>query len=122
MFLKNLVKISNFLDEKGHFECADSIDQLSEKIPMLESEHGKPIEGIIVDVLDKDEHGHSSKSKNPDSYMTLPLLKKIRDLSNSMCSMIDEDDKVEDWIESYVSQMSKMMDDVHTAWKYRYKK
>ena len=118
MLLKNLIKISNKLDEMGKFEHADKFDDFSDFI----SE--EPIEGVITEVYDEgcvgknedehDEHGQS--------YMTLPLLKKIRDLSSELCKMINEGEQVEDWIESYISQMSKMMDDVYTAWKYNYDK
>ena len=126
MLLKNLMKIANKLDEVGRFEEADSIDNFSKLLSdsLDKNDHNVPvIEGVITEVYDKDSDKHISNGhKHGESYMTLPLLKKIRDLSNSMCSMIDEGEKVEDWIESYVSQMAKMMDDVHTAWKYRYDK
>lgn len=116
MLLENLIKISNKLDNMGKFEHADKLDDFSNFI----SE--KPIEGVITEVYDEDSEKYIGKHENDhgQSYMALPLLKKIRDLSSELCKMINEGEQVEDWIESHISQMSKMMDDVYTAWKYNY--
>ena len=113
----------------GHFVAKHNQNAKGGDIS-IENDNGDVLEGVITKVYDKEsekyipslESDAKSSHKHGKSYMALPLLQKIHRLSGELCTMIDEGDAVDDWMETYISQMSKMIDDIHTKIFYKLKK
>lgn len=88
--LKNLIKISNILDELGLFEHADKIDACSEK--------------------SSDPHHSSSYMFKPQVSSSIKRLQRIlSDLEES------ESKEQPDWMESYMATIDDRVTAIHDA-------
>ena len=63
---------------------------------------------------------HNPAWDKKSSYMARPQLYRISKYSSELLDMIQEDEQLDDWIESYIAQAEQMMDAVYG--KYEFKK
>jgi len=136
MMIKELLKLANHLDSKGLRKEADYIDGVITKV------HGKgPDEPVDLELgdfsnlgdtnIDHDEafsagcsvcgnkdktcgHDHGEES----SYMAKPQLSKIKEYSSKLYDMMEDDESLSDWMETYIAQMDHMMGAVYHSYKH----
>ena len=128
--IRELVRVSDSLDNKGFFKEADMIDGIITKV------HGKgPEEPVDLELGDfsnlgktnitKDEAFIAGESKceiehekHSESYMAKPQLSNIEERARSLNEMIQDGESIHDWMESYIAQADKMLTDVENRLHY----
>lgn len=113
--LKDLVKLSNSLDERGLFKEAnfiDSIIQIPGQGEFLVADESCQICGASPCGCKKGK-GHGG------SYMAKPQLANIEDKARSINAMIAEGEEIDDWMETYIAQADKMLTDIEHKLAYK---
>lgn len=73
-----------------------------------------------MDLMDKEyEANILDKVMEHSSYMAKPQLAKIHEMARNLFFMLNDDEEIDDWMESYIAQIEKMLSSVHDKLKYQ---
>ena len=72
-----------------------------------------------MDLMDKEyEANILDKVMEHSSYMAKPQLSKIHEMARNLFFMLDDDEEIDDWMESYIAQVEKMLSSVYDKLRY----
>lgn len=145
--LKDLVKLSNSLDERGLFKEANFIDSIIQIPGQGEflvadescqicnaspcgcksgpSNHLGNFSNLNKTNIKPDEAFSAGitvcedEHKSGGSYMAKPQLANIEDKARSINSMIAKGEEIDDWMEAYIAQADKMLTDIEHKLVYK---
>lgn len=64
-------------------------------------------------------HNPARKGGRGSSYMAKPQLYRIVKNATEIFNMIEDDEEISDWMESYISQADQMLDAIHGKLEYK---
>ena len=73
-----------------------------------------------MDLMDKEyEANILDKVMEHGSYMAKPQLAKIHEMARNLFFLLSDDEQIDDWMESYIAQVEKMLSSVHDKLRYQ---
>ena len=69
--------------------------------------------------LGADHNSELDKHEKKSSYMSKPQLFRITKQASEIFNMLEDNEEIEDWMESYISQASQMMQAVYGKLEYK---
>ena len=95
-----LILLADELDKNGLEKYAGELDSILEEIAPIIHEH---------------------EGRDPASYMAKPQLLKIAECAWKMHKALKDGERLDDWMETYISQAELMVTSVHDKYFYEHK-
>jgi hypothetical protein len=91
---EKIIKLADKLDEKGMLDEANTVDQ-------------------ILHLLEHNEMQHPAEEEHEEaSYMAKPQLAQIAKAALDCFHMVEDGERLDDWMESYIAQAELMISQV----------
>jgi uncharacterized protein YjgD (DUF1641 family) len=73
-----------------------------------------------MDLMDKEREANIlDKLVEHSSYMAKPQLAKIHEMARNLFFLLADNEEIDDWMESYIAQVEKMLTSVYDKLKYQ---
>lgn len=91
---EKIIKLADKLDQKGMQDDANTMDEVLHLLQQYEAEH------------------EESKGDDQPSYMAKPQLAQIAKSALDCYHLVEEGERLDDWMETYISQAELMISQV----------
>ena len=116
--IRDLVKIANKLDMLDMHNEADIVDEAINNAYSNIGDFSK-LEETNISSDEAFSAGVSvSKLNQKSSYMSKQQLAEIHELSSKLYFLIEDNEQIDDWKESYIAEIASKLDDVYKKMKY----